>query len=117
VEVEGLDPQLVTSGHIRSLFHQCGVEVISVEFPKPRAVVGTVAVIVEFQSVDAALEAVSVMNGGWVNGKQVLARSIAQAATAAAVVVAANPTAARTEFTHDKVTVGIHDNAMEVVEQ
>jgi hypothetical protein len=112
VEVEGLDPQLVTSGHIRSLFHQCGVEVINVEFPKPRVVLGTVAAMVEFQSVDAALEAVSVMNGGWVNGKQVLARSIAQAATATAVV-AANPTAARTEFTDDEVTVGIHVNAKE----
>lgn len=80
VTVEGLSLQVVSSGHIRSLFHQCGVEVVSVE-RHPLAHQRSDKIVVEFQSVDAALEAATVMNGGWVNGTQVRVTNIAQTAS------------------------------------
>lgn len=79
MEVVGLDLRSIACSHVKSLFHQCGTEVISVRVDSGTSSTNHAlppSVIVQFHTVSAAMEAVHVMNGGWVNGKRVVVKNL-----------------------------------------
>lgn len=72
IALGGIDACRVSPSHIRSLFHQCGLEVTNVDvcasFPHD--------VHVQFHDPVVALAAVKIMHGGWIDGRLVVASSI-----------------------------------------